>query len=154
MKKEIKKSIGIISFILLIILLISNFILVKNMNAFSALLTMNILPIFLVSVFLACISCSLNLQKLQKIILNFCSSAIYSLVFYFYIKNLYNSQNKKIIINNTKKFAAAAHDLDVSNISFDVNFSSAFMIFCAVFVITILISFFISKKENIKKNVS
>ena len=153
MKKEIKKIIGIISFILLIILLISNFILVKNMNAFSVMLTVEILPILLVSVFLACISCSLNLQKLQKIILNFCGSAIYSLVFYFCIKNLFNPQNKKIIINNTKKFAAA-HDLDVSNISFDVNFSSAFMVFCATFVITILISFFISKKENIRKNVS
>jgi hypothetical protein len=146
-KKEIKKSIGIISFILLIILLISNFILVKNMNAFSVLLTVSILPIFLVSVFLACLSCSLNLQKQQKIILNFCGSAIYSLIFYFYIKNLYTPQNKKIIINNTKKFAAA-HDLDVSNISFDVNFSSVFMTFCATFVITILISFFISKKEK------
>jgi hypothetical protein len=152
-KKEIKKSIGLISFILLIILLILNFILVKNMNAFSILLTIEILPILLVSVFLACISCSLNLQKLQKIILNFCGSAIYSLVFYFYIKNLYNPQNEKIIINNTKKFATT-HNLDVTNISFNVNFSSALMTFCAIFVITILISFFISKKENIRKNVS
>ncbi|WP_429954865.1 hypothetical protein [Enterococcus sp. AZ192] len=119
---------------------------VSSFNFLSAFAFIVIVPVLLFSISVALIVNKLNIRKKIENYIIFVASVLYSVAFYLLVNTLISETVVSEIINNTKNIVGDAENLSISNVSFNNNLSSVFMVFLMVLVFTKIAQFIFRRK--------
>lgn len=119
---------------------------VSSFNFLSAFAFIVIVPVLLFSSSVALIVNKLNTRKKIENYIIFVASVLYSVAFYLLVNTLISETVVSEIINNTKDIVGDAENLSISNVSFNNNLSSVFMVFLMVLVFTKIAQFIFRRK--------
>ncbi|MGX7127959.1 hypothetical protein [Enterococcus wangshanyuanii] len=119
---------------------------VSSFNFLSAFAFIVIVPVLLFSSSVALIVNKLNIRKKIENYIIFVASGLYSVAFYLLVNTLISETVVSKIINNTKDIVGDAENLSISNVSFNNNLSSGFMVFLMVLVFTKIAQFIFRRK--------